>query len=108
MPPVGGGTGLAPARRQGKGPRRGTGRCPGVLAVGQPTQPVPGEMVAVDLRHDQKREPPAWQQRARRHARRILDERLARAGIDAEEYRRLRDMISSDSPGANVSSGRAL
>ena len=41
-------------------------------------------------------------------ARRILDERLARGQIDAEEYRRFRDMISSDSPGANVSSGRAL
>jgi len=41
-------------------------------------------------------------------ARRILDERLARGEIDAEEYRRLRDMISSDSPGANVSSGRTL
>ena len=31
-------------------------------------------------------------------ARRILDERLARGEIDTEEYRRLRDVISSDSP----------
>jgi putative membrane protein len=40
-------------------------------------------------------------------ARRILDERLARGEIDAEEYRRLRDIISSDSRGTHTSSGRA-
>lgn len=40
-------------------------------------------------------------------ARRILDERLARGEIDAEEYRRLRDVISSDSPRTPASSGRA-
>ncbi len=40
-------------------------------------------------------------------ARRILDERLARGEIDAEEYRRLREMISSDSRGSLASSGRA-
>ena len=33
-------------------------------------------------------------------ARRILDERLARGEIDTEEYRRLRDVISSDNPGS--------
>jgi len=33
-------------------------------------------------------------------ARRILDERLARGEIDTEEYRRLRDVISSDNSGA--------
>jgi len=41
-------------------------------------------------------------------ARRILDERLARGEIDAEEYRRLRDVISSNAPSTPVSSGKAL
>jgi len=40
-------------------------------------------------------------------ARRILDERLARGEIGAEEYRRLRDMIGSEGSGSQVSSGRA-
>jgi putative membrane protein len=40
-------------------------------------------------------------------ARRILDERLARGDIDAEEYQRLRDVMSSDSPRTRASSGRA-
>ena len=31
-------------------------------------------------------------------ARHILDQRLARGEIDAEEYRRLRDLIDSDGP----------
>jgi putative membrane protein len=43
-------------------------------------------------------------------ARRILDERLARGEIDAEEYWRLRDIIRSDNPamssGTGPSSGR--
>jgi len=36
-------------------------------------------------------------------ARRILDQRLARGEIDAEEYRRLRDLIDSDGHHATVS-----
>ena len=36
----------------------------------------------------------------------ILDERLARREIDADEYRRLRDLISSDGTRAPVGSGR--
>jgi putative membrane protein len=40
-------------------------------------------------------------------ARRILDERLARGEIDAEEYRRLRDMIDSDRSDTPVGSERA-
>jgi putative membrane protein len=39
-------------------------------------------------------------------ARRILDERLARADIDVEEYRRLRDALSSDGHDAPVGSTR--
>jgi putative membrane protein len=39
-------------------------------------------------------------------ARRILDQRLARGEIDAEEYPRLRDMISSDRSGTPVNSGK--
>jgi putative membrane protein len=38
-------------------------------------------------------------------ARRILDERLARGEIDAEEYRRVRDVLSSDNPRTPASSG---
>lgn len=38
-------------------------------------------------------------------ARSVLDERLARGEIDAEEYRRLRDLIGSDTSGRPVSSG---
>jgi putative membrane protein len=37
---------------------------------------------------------------------RILDARLARGEIDAEEYRRLRDLIGSDASGRPVSSGK--
>jgi putative membrane protein len=40
-------------------------------------------------------------------ARRILDARLARGEIDAEEYRRLRDMIGSEGSSTPVSSGKA-
>jgi len=40
-------------------------------------------------------------------ARRILDERLARGEIDAEEYRRLRDVMNSSAPSTPVSSGKA-
>ena len=36
-------------------------------------------------------------------ARRIVDERLARGEIDAEEYQRLRDIIGSDYPGPRAS-----
>jgi putative membrane protein len=39
-------------------------------------------------------------------ARSILDARLARGEIDADEYRRLRDLISSDSPRSPAGSGR--
>jgi len=38
-------------------------------------------------------------------ARRILDQRLARGEIDAEEYRHLRDLIGSEQSGRPVSSG---
>jgi putative membrane protein len=38
-------------------------------------------------------------------ARCILDERLARGEIDAEEYRHLRDLIGSEQSGRPVSSG---
>jgi len=38
---------------------------------------------------------------------RILDERLARGEIDAEEYRRLSDLISSGRPRTPASSGTA-
>ena len=38
-------------------------------------------------------------------ARRILDERLARGEIDAEEYRRLRDVIDSGHPGTPAGTG---
>jgi putative membrane protein len=41
-------------------------------------------------------------------ARRILDERLARGEIDAEEYRRLRELIGSGGSSTPVSSGKAL
>ncbi len=41
-------------------------------------------------------------------ARRILDERLARGEIDAEEYRRLRDLIGSERSGTPVSTGKNL
>jgi len=41
-------------------------------------------------------------------ARGILDERLARGEIDAEEYRRRRELLSSDSSSTPVSSGKAL
>lgn len=37
------------------------------------------------------------------HARRVLDERLARGEIDVDEYRRLRDLMSSG--GADRSAG---
>jgi len=37
----------------------------------------------------------------------ILSERLARGQIDADEYRRLRDVISSDSPRTPAGSGSA-
>ena len=43
-------------------------------------------------------------------ARHILDQRLARGEIDAEEYRRLRDLIDSDGPhpkGSAWPSGKA-
>jgi len=40
-------------------------------------------------------------------ARRILDQRLARGEIDAQEYRRLRDVMSSDGAGTPVSAGKA-
>lgn len=38
-------------------------------------------------------------------AARILDERLARGEIDADEYRRLRDLIGSGRSGSPVSGG---
>ena len=38
--------------------------------------------------------------------RRILDERLARGEIDAAEYQRLRDMISSNGHSTPVDSGK--
>jgi putative membrane protein len=41
-------------------------------------------------------------------ARHILDERLARGEIDAEEYRRLRELMSSDDSKTPVRSGKAL
>ncbi len=40
---------------------------------------------------------PRWQDDSTRHgadARRILDERLARGEIDADEYKRIRDLLS--------------
>jgi putative membrane protein len=37
----------------------------------------------------------------------ILDERLARGEIDADEYRRLRELISPDSTRTPAGSGRA-
>ena len=49
--------------------------------------------------------PPRTQDRADGvDARHILDQRLARGEIDAEEYRRLRDLIGSDGrhPGASA------
>jgi putative membrane protein len=43
--------------------------------------------------------------RAGGDARSVLDERLARGEIDAEEYRRLRNLISSDVTRPRVGSG---
>ena len=40
-------------------------------------------------------------------ARRILDQRLARGEIDAEEYRRLRDLIASRGPHAPAGTGNS-
>lgn len=60
---------------------------------------------AANRRPSEDERRPAEDQR-RGDARHILDERLARGDIDADEYHRLRDMISSNGRHYPVSSER--